>query len=398
MTAPPIVCMSYALDNGPAQLVHARDPRMAALLAWGLQTPGVVLVAQNAAFEAVCTIAFRPDWAALVAAKIDAGEWRCTMLREKLLRIGKGDHREGFGLQECLHAHRLDILLDKEGPERLRYGTLWHLPVAEWPAPAVKYALEDIAVRELYHAQAAQGAEYFVNEREQMQNAVYLASTSAWGFATDGATAAVLVEETKVRLEEYKQELLRADPPLLRYEVTKGVPHPVRNTKVAQDRIVAAYTKLGREPPRGDVSPTMLMKAYADAGVPGSPTWTKEQKKRVKVTAKMIQEAIEDGCDPAALVGNISCDKDSCLLSRDPLLLAYSAYGQADGLLGKARRPLRAAEAGKPIQPFYNPIVNTGRTSVSQGEDPDDGEAWTTYGAQVQNLPRAGEIVESADV
>ncbi len=404
--APRIVVMSYRVNGGQPRLAHA-NPAVAGdefnhLLYWALSNPDVNMRAHNAGgFEAQCIIAHNPAWVGLLADKVDAGLFQCTLVQEKLLRIGKGDHRNGFGLDVCVEAHRLGIKLDKSSPWRTRYGTLWDVPVAMWPQDACAYSLEDTCTYELGEAQERAGQQYLVDRVAQVRAAVSLGSTSAWGIMTDGETAAELVEQTEARLESYRLDLL--DPkgrlgldaqPLLRYEVERGVPKPVKNTLLARERCEAVYRAMGREPPRGEVSPTMLMKAYAAAGLADiGPQWSPEQKKRIKVTTKMLEEAIADGCDSADLIGNISVDKDACYLSRDKLLQAYSAYGQAGTLLSKARRPLLAAKAGMPMQCSYNPVVNTGRTSCRQGEDPEPGEAWTAYGVQIQNLPRAGEVV-----
>lgn len=407
--APPPVCMSYRLDGGAKYLAHA-NPRFGSefrdRLWWALTTPGVVMRGHNTGgFEAQVIMAYEPAWTPALADKVDRGEFWCTYLAEKLLRIGKGDRREGFGLDDCVAAHKLGITLDKDSPWRTRYGLLWDVHPDLWPADARHYSLEDTCTYELGMAQLAHGPQYFVDMVPQMRAAVSLGSTGCWGFMTDAETAEVLVRETEARLDGYRLDLL--DPkgrlgvegePLLRYEVQKGVPVPVKNTKVARERCAQVYRAMGREPPRGDLSPTMLMKAYANAGIADQgPQWTPQQKKRIKVTQRMIEEAEADGCDPADLLPNISVDKDACHLSRDPLLQAYSAYGQADTLLSKARRPLLAALAGKPMQASYNPIVGTGRSSCRQGEDPEPGEARNAYGVQIQNLPRAGQIVNVGD-
>lgn len=407
--APPIVLMAYAWDDGWRQgtLVHGADPLLDYLLESALLDDSVVMVAHHAVYEILCMLARRPRWAALIARKVEMGLLRCTELREKLLRVGLGDRREGYALDDCMEKHKLPIVLDKSCEWRTRFGELYHLPVDRMPERARRYALEDLSIAPLYEKQEAYGERYFVNQHHQLAGMIPMACATAWGFMTDGKTAAVLVQETRERLEEYRQDLLHPRerlgvdyPALLRYDVEKGVPKPVRNTILARKRCEEVYVAMGREPPRGELTPVMYLDAYEKSGVSDrAPKWTKEERDKIKrIEKRMIAEAIEDGVDPLLLQGNISVDKDACFLSRDPLLQAYSAYGQADGLLTKAERPLLAALAGFPVQGSYNGLVATGRSSAYKGDDPEPGEMFSAYGVQMQNMPRAGEIVEVAEV
>lgn len=346
--APPIVAMVYAYDDAPPRILSSVDPLFDNLIENALRSD-VIMVAHYASFEMIVTMARKPEWTPLLFAKLRKGQVHCTLVREKLIRIAKGDKTDGYGLDDCCKYWKLPITLNKQDYWRSRYGTLYGVPVEQWPVEARDYLLGDMAVRDVYWAQEACRPEWLVNQHHQVRADVALALTSARGFWTDVDTAKQLYEETVEKIELYKQQLL--DAGLVRWEKKKGEMVIVKTKKAAEERIVTAYAAMGRDPPRAEP------------------------------TEKMVAAGAE--------VGNICCDKDACTLSRDPLLIAYSVFGQASTLLTKVRRLQR-----RPIQTRYDVLKATGRTSSSQGDDPKPGEAWTTYGVQIQNLARSGEQVE----
>jgi hypothetical protein len=196
-----------------------------------------------------------------------------------------------------------------------------------------------------------------------------------------------LVEETQARIEEHKQALIAAG--LLVPEFKAGVLKYTRKKAPATERLLAAYAAMNRDVPRGDLTPTMLIDAYKEAGLPPPRIGKKD-----KIKQRDIDAAIKDGVPEETLAGNYALDEEACVNSRDPLLLSYTRYGQADTLMKKTLRIQRAGKKRKPVQTYYGVIMATGRTSSSQGQDPEPGEGYSTYGAQMQNLPRSGEEYE----
>jgi hypothetical protein len=402
MLAPPIVCMSYAQDDEEPQLRHRRDSRLAAKLYEALTTPGCMMVAHNAAFECCCIMAAWPELTELLFAKLDAGEFYCTLLGEKLISVALGDHDREFGLDDCLERHHIELVVDKQCWWRVRYGLLATTPCELWPQDAYDYAVLDAeAARQLYRGQckypkyiADNTARYETTPRGghkvfvpgQTWASVTLQLTSATGFPTDPEAAKVLLEETIVKLAEYEGELKRVG--FLVPQRSKGVLSYTLKKAPAEGLMLQCFAAMGREPPRGPVSPTMLVKAYKAVGQ--DVEWVdKGKRKAKKVEEADIKDALENGCSPKDLLGNIKLDEEACINSGHPLLLAYTRYKQADTLLSKVRRLQKPL-----IQTWYNTLVETGRTSSSQGEDPEAGEPWTTYGMQIQNLPRAGDEIE----
>lgn len=403
LLAPPIVCMSVAIDDEPPEVLHIRDSRLRKLLVLALSTPGCMMVAHNAAFEAVCIMAQWPELTVPLFDKLDDGEYYDTATGERLISIGRGDHWKEFDLQSCLqrHSETRDITLDKANPWRVRYGELINTPVELWPESAYQYSLEDTCVRELYRAQVKNGAKYLHDNTARWETlprgnrkvfvpgqtwaGVELTLTSCTGFPTDPVMAKQLERETVAKLAEYEAELKRVGMLVPKRE--KGQLKLVLKKEPAIKLLVSAYAAQGREPPRGELTPAMLVKAYKHIGM--EVEFESDNGRKAKVRKDDIEEAVEAGVPKDLLQGNYKLDEESCLNAKHPLLLAYTKYAQANTLMSKVRRLQKPL-----IQTSYNPLVETGRTSSRQGDDPEPGEAWMQYGAQVQNLPRAGDEYE----
>lgn len=389
--APPPVVLSYARDDDPVRLLHANFDRWELeKLLWGaLRDKNTVFVAYQCAMEVITTLAWRTHWVPLIFQSLRDGRWHDPFLDEKLIRIGKGDRREVLNLAATLDAYMIPHSVDKSSHWRTRYGELWDVPCDRWDveAPGAReYSEGDIAVRPLHREQRARNKpEYFADSANRVRTSVALGLTSAWGFPVDLVQAETLYVETQARIAKHKESLIAAQ--LLQAKFEKGVMKWSRKKEPAEKLITDAYAAMGREPPRGDLTAKMLNDAYEAAGMPLQTPYTK----RDKIKDKDIDEAIQCGVPEELLIGNISLDAEACETSGNLLLEAYSEYGQANTILGKAQRLIDAAKAGKPIQAYYNPCVNTGRTSCSQGEGPAPGEAYSSYGTQIQNLMRAGE-------
>lgn len=391
--APPPVVLSFARDQNPVQLLHANFDRQALeTLLWdALLDKNTTFVAYHAATEFVVTLAWRTPWVGLLFQSMRDGRWHDPYVDEKLLRIAKGDRREVGNLAQTLDEYMIPHNVDKSSHWRLRYGELWDVPIDRWhvEAPgAYEYSAGDIAVRDLHQKQRARAnPAHLAHSPALMHTAVSLALTSAWGFPVDLVQAETLYVETQERLDRYRQELVAAG--LVQAKFEKGSIKWSQKKAPATERIVAAFAALGREAPRNDVTHTALNKAYAATGYPLQAPYTD----RDKIKDRDVEEAIKAGCDPDALQGNISLNADACEKSQDPVLEHYSEFGQARTVQGKALRLVVAGKANKPIQTRYGECLATGRTSSSQGEDPEPGEAFSAYGTQIQNLMRAGEEV-----
>lgn len=374
LQAPPPVCMSFAWGRDSPTLVHARGRILWQQLEEALRDKAVLLIAHNAAFEVLVTMAARPEWTPLIFQALREGRIRCTRVREKLIRVARGDHERGFALDDLTEAYSLPMV-DKGFHGRTRYGLLWGTPICDWPQEYIDYALGDIAVREIYDEQEKVDPQWLADQGPRMRARVSLSLTSAWGFPTDRKLAKKLYESTKVKLEGYKDEILAAG--LARYESKPEGIKVVTTVKAATERILAAYEADGREAPRNEPTEAQLRKIYKEHDEVPRPGATVQG---------MLKELEENGIFPE---GSVSLNEEACQLSGDPLMMAYSYYKQSATLMSKFARLTRT-----PIQCFYNELVSTGRTSSTQGDDPGPGEPWSAYGMQVQNLPRVGAEVD----
>lgn len=424
--APPVVCMSYAVDDGPVDIFHARtgltpgfpsllgrdDVPLVAVLAAALGDDNTTMVAFNAAFEAVVTIANYPLLYKLLERKINLGLYQCCWIREKQIRVARGDGDVVPNINDVLKSWRIPLVLDKQCKWRLRYGELLNVPIQQWEQEAIDYSVGDIAVRELDIAQRHDAREVeYIDHVLQMNSAVDLALTTCWGFMTDLQPSEQLFNETEVRVAKAQEIILKHGPncpPSCRHSHTDDCPDDcqlgyehcpgsrpglaewepkkggeigvTRKKKVAEVRMTQAFVAMGLDVPRKDPTETMLEKACDEAG------YNYPRGEHIKkVVALMEEHGIP------VPIGNIRMDAETCELSRDPVLEAYAEYGSADLLLDRVDRLRLAARAGKPLQASYDVLKETGRTSSRGGATPKPGEAFTAYGRNIQNLERAGQ-------
>lgn len=398
--------MAYAWDDGPVDLVHARTGRRAGfpslrgsdtsidkILLRALLDDQCEMIAYNAAFEAVVTMAHNLQLMPLVFRKARLGLWHCCYIREKQIRIARGSANDEDGnekdigtLADVTRHYGIQATIDKGFEGRARYGTMLDTPIQQWPQPYIDYAVGDIVVRDIDKAQRHRyKPEEYIDHARQMSMAICLSLTQCRGFRVDLETARVLNQETEKRIEEAKAVIL--DPrahgydcdPLAEWRKEKGQFKVSRLKTPAQAHITDVFEKMGLPVPRKNPTKKMLEAAYhANGGEPPEDADERKMRKELEAHGVVVE-------------GNISLDADACEKSRDPVLAAYAEFGQAGGLLSRVRRILRAAELGMPIQASYNVMVDTGRTSCRQGEDPDPGMPYMAYGQNVQNLPRAGE-------
>ncbi len=337
LVAPPVVCMSW--HDGVNGAVVSRDDAYELLRVW-LADPNVELVAHNIGFEFAALLAQYAPLRAPLFLALKAGRLRCTQARQQLLDIKAGTFViRPRPLDDLAVTYGVTPVPDKSDPWRLRYGTLAGVPIHMWAPQAYNYSLVDAqATIGIYQAQG----DVSPDEHRQTEAAVFLALAGCWGMATDREAAQKLVDDTQAQLNKDAALLLQHG--LLRPDGTK-------NKKAAEERLKEAYKALGKPVPRG------------------------------KMTAKMEEAGYKHG--------NVKLDDTACMESEDDVLKAYTNHTQGLSLLGKAKRLLKS-----PIQPHWNVLVASGRTSCSMGEDPDAGMPWTTYGFQLQNPPKAPGVRE----
>lgn len=397
MQAPPIVCMSFAVDDREPELVHVKERRFWERLWTALNDPDCVLVAHNAAYEITCLLAATagfPAWRRAIFGALRAGRFKCTLLRDRLIRIGRGIMNEDLALDDCMTFNHLPHKLDKKCWWRLRYGTLFDVPVAEWPKEAVDYAIGDTCVRELFVSQARpEYKRFLVTANAELEADVFLRLSQCWGFTTDHDRAVALYAKVQELIE--RDRVLLAQEGLIELVRAKGVLRWKKDTKEAKLRLTAAYEALGAVPPRGDVSDKMVVAALKLVGVEAESDGKDPTKSDIADAIEIIEQFLQDKPEQVAkamelMNGNISLNEESCYGCRSPIMESYTRFAQASTLFSKVKRlqfPIIQAS-------IFALGCDTGRTSCTQGSEPDPGEAWMNWGLQLQNPPRAPGVRE----
>lgn len=261
--SPEPVCMSYA-EGAEVDLVTAEDC-WAPLLGW-LEDESVVLVGANIAFDLGIAITWAPDADRMTRAiftAYDQDRIRDVQVRDKLLMLAEGrlsfdaisNKVPSFSLG-ALSERYLDASMAKgEDTWRLRYGELAGMPIHEYPAEALAYALTDaLSTLDVFTAQNERGRaprlteDLFVNESEQTDAAWSLHILSMTGLEVDLDGLSALKASLEASVVGVHARLMAAG--IMRPDGTKHM-------KALKARVSAAYAALGTVPPateKGSVS------------------------------------------------------------------------------------------------------------------------------------------------
>lgn len=372
--APPIAAWGFRLaSERRTHVVMANDPAFRRMWRAALEDRTLLLTGHHVRFDLACLLAYEPEWAELIFQKFDDNGVTCTLLRDSLIRIARANPMldnlpYNLGAAYKMYCPKGALHVDKEDPWRLRWYELAGKSVAEIRASApeaLKYLEIDVGSQsEVYESQEAQyGSQgWLLDQYNQTRASFALYLAQCWGFTTDVGAAAQLHEKTRAALDEAARVC----------EAHGLVVDGKRKIAAAAARQEAAYARQGLPPPRGAVTEKARAKAHREAVA---------ELEASGVDFLAAEDAAKAQVD--ALLGNVVLDEEACIASGDPVMVAYSQVSQASLLLGKVRRLERGL-----IQASYNTIVNSGRTSCSQGKDPKKGQGWRAWGSQVQNPPR----------
>lgn len=311
-----------------------------------LLDPNVTIVGHNICFDLGVAAATDYSLMRLIFEKFAAGLVHDTMIRQQLIDIATGEmkfHTDEDGEPKKtsydlanLALRLLDKRVQKKDTWRLKYALLDGVPLAQWPEEAKEYAVGDAVTTAQIHAKQTEiaGGE-IPNSAEQHRAAWGLHLMSAWGIRTDGEAVKKLHEELLIDYAEMMEGLkptglLKVTPARTN---RKGVFVPEKiskNMSVIYNRVVAAYG--GKE-----------------AEYPKTPK------------------------------GGVSTAKKTLVESGDPELKALAEAGATQKLL-TTYVPVLESGTRWPINPRYNVLVETGRTSCSK--------------PNIQNPPRKGGVRE----
>lgn len=207
--APKVVCLSWC-DNGNAgHLVHHLDIEQ--WFADNVIGKDVVLVAHNAAFDALALMRSYPSLRKCILDLYAHHCIKCTQVRERLLRVSRGIANQSMSL-EVLGLQYLNKQLDKGGDGwRLRYKELEDKPLDEWPKRAVDYAIEDaVTCLQVYGAQEMLSEQYsypLPTHDFEVRADLALTKMTARGLHTDPKPVMDLWLSIKKEIDQIKESL-----------------------------------------------------------------------------------------------------------------------------------------------------------------------------------------------
>ena len=260
IVAPRLVCLTYCTDEGEVGLFTRNDAL--AFMHAILDVPDVELVAHHARFDFAVLAAADGTLLPKIMRAYDENRIRCTMMREKLLALARGELAdEGetgakrsvkFSLAACvMRRFQVDLSEDKaigkngEKPWRLRYAELDGVPLDAWPQKAVEYALADAKWNlALFDAQTEENravgrGDAIPDEFPQTRAGYWLYLMSVRGLRTDPLAVNTLA--TNLQREHAKIKALVRAANVLKPKMVKGEMTWSKNMASLRERVVLAY-------------------------------------------------------------------------------------------------------------------------------------------------------------
>lgn len=382
--APRLVCVTTDDDGGKA--IYLRKDGVA--VARKLLQDGE-MVGHNIYFDLAVLAAEDSSLLPLIFQAIDEGRAHCTKTRQMIIDNAEGRLKFVFNEEtnewkkQSFHLHVLikrwldkNVETKKKGDDiwRLRYNELDGVALSEWPQGAVEYALDDaVDTRAVYLKQESYCVPHGLpggqqGEIWQTQAAWALYLAGCWGVRTDPEAVAKLKDEVTA---EYREHVETAQKWGL---VRKGVKES-RNMAAIRDAVKTWYDDHKRP------------LKWTDGGKKGIPqiSTDREQLTDVECPCGLNFKGHQE-LDEAAKAGKaIPCKRDG--IHRG--LWAVAEVVRLSKLLSTY---VRALERGTvvPINPSYNAIVESYRTSCSQGMKIDG----VPMGTNLQNPPRKHGVRE----
>lgn len=341
-----------------------------AMFKWTFGRTDVLLVVHNAPYDLMMVLhtcrRHAPTCAGVFRALAD-GRVADTANRERLLAIAEGwtsydpvlnQKPPKYDLASCVKRHFGQEVAGKEGEDvwRVRYHELDGVPLAQWPAAAVDYALMDAEWALLLAiSQAPLGSprvhDYdfgpfttpeggVVDETRQLRGALPLMLQSAWSVPTDPITVAEWGDEIEAALVDANRGLVRL-----------GV-----------TRVAGSKHRTGKR----------AGKTVAPGEVGSKDTRYLGELVAADLTAQGLQV-------PRTPTGLVQTGAEVLALCTTPELKLWASEAHYEKWRSTYLAPARIGTQG--VLPYnYNPLINTGRTS--------------SFNANAQNPPKKGRFRE----
>jgi PAS domain-containing protein len=376
IAAPRPVCMAWTADGEIANISQFGCNGDALDRVWEFLQSKQLLVNQVMAFDMTCLMAYEPDLVGPIFDAYDDERVESIDLNQKLIDIANGELKfrklhGGYALDKI--AHRYGMEIDKSNPWRMRYAELDDLPLEFWPEDAREYPREDaLAPFKIRQAQKEICAEWQKEYRGTLLEAAprraqydfALRLCQNWGVRTD----ATRVKELKLATERRM------------YELWKG----------------GWISKDGRRhAPLTEARATYLEKGKRVQ----APLVRASGTKNMKAVQALVQSTFEARGEPVPMTEpkpnpktritpppRISTSRDTCILSGNPVLENFAEYARTGSLIKRIEDLEHGIDL--PLQPRYDSLLESGRTSSSKGSSkkPQPGDL---LGIQIQNFPRA---------
>lgn len=338
-TAPPMVCLSWAEDDRSGLVDRADGLRL--VKQW-LADDRIMLVNQNIAFDLAVIAAHDPEeFLPLIFDAYDADRIACVGVYQKMRDIAEGQmsDKSRYSLEATVHRLFGADIEGKHGADvwRLRYRELEGVAIRDWPQEARRYAIDDArwALR-AFREQCAQGR--LPDLERQMRADWVLQLIRAWGIRTDEESIDILENRLSTHVGPNLQRLV--DVGIYRNGGTRAAPKLVKTEAEVRRRVFAEL---------GQVSPL-----------------TEGGEKRVEARGYITED-------------DVSIATETLELCQDPGLLLLAEISGDQKLLNTYIPLLRQGQ-DKPLCPFWNVLVRSGRTSCGE--------------PNLQNQPRAPGVRE----
>jgi DNA polymerase I-like protein with 3'-5' exonuclease and polymerase domains len=351
MTAPRMVCLSAAFAD--TKDVRLLDREQGLDMAENLIESDFT-VGHHIFFDLGVVAAERPRLVRSIFDALDAGRVHDTIIRQKMIDNARGElkyvwdedkgeyKKQNYALWRLIWKHKgYSIQHKKEGVDiwRLRYHELDGVPIERWPEEAKSYAIGDaVETRDIWLSQEEKDVapDEIPGFESEMQAAWALNLMGTWGMRTE--ESAVAVYKAELEADYAKQVSVCQEFEFRR----KGV-KTSKDMKQIRAVIEAWYKDRG------------LPFKLTDGGKKNQP--------------------------------QVATDREQLTGTDHPGLLAVAESGKIEKLLSTYIPALERA-VHVPLNPNYNPIIETFRTSCSGGMKIDG----VPVGMNVQNLPRGGKV------
>lgn len=365
LLAPPLVCVSESTD-AQTSLWKWDDPELVPHLCDQFENHDIS--GSNFVFDLAVEMRYDNRLIVPIFDALARGSIHCTQMREKLIDLEKGTYywdedeegnfkRKSYSLDACCK-RRLGIGKYSSGGDkyRLAFHDFYRAPLSEMPDEAKIYACMDSAVNlRLHEDQDKEHVQSLEDEAHQVRAHFGLHLASARGIRTDNDN----VEELRSQCQKWIDELT---PELREARLIRK--NGKRNSQAAVRRLIRRYTRAGLQ----------------------------ESLKLTQTGERILIEDFENNWEAfikeAEKKGKwISVDAVSCFESGDPVLRRYGVHSKMSNLLSGAVKHLEAG-TWLPIQTYFDPLKETGRTSssgpniqnVRQGINLPHPYAWTKEG------------------